>query len=220
VLNGKLATILVCAIVGMAFLLVAGGHPASAVPKHPKLFGSVEHRSTKLKKFRKWTGVMARYEREILSVGKKCRVTRRNRCAMVLWRDYLKKIADLPRREQIEKVNSFFNKLDYIVDPTNYGKRDYWATPKQFFNRNGDCEDYAISKYISLRSLGYPIDDMRIAVVNDMNLKIAHAILVVYYKGEALILDNQIDQVINAKRIRHYKPIYSINERSWWLHRG
>ena len=98
--------------------------------------------------------------------------------------------------------------------------RDYWATPKQFFDRNGDCEDYAISKYISLRNLGLPVEDMRIVVLNDLNLKIAHAMLVVYLDGEALVLDNQITQVINARRIRHYKPIYSINERNWWLHRG
>ena len=61
---------------------------------------------------------------------------------------------------------------------------------------------------------------MRIVVMNDMNLKSAHSVLVVYLDGEALILDNQIAQVINAKRIRHYKPIYSINERNWWLHRS
>lgn len=219
-LDGKRVTILACVLVGIALLSMVGGRPANATPKHPKLFGSVELRSSKLQKFRKWTGVIARYESEILSTRKNCRISRRNRCALAQWRLFLKKIADLPRREQIDQVNLHFNKLIYVVDPTNYGKRDYWATPKQFFNRNGDCEDFAISKYISLRSLGFPIEEMRIVVVNDMNLKIAHAVLVVYLDGEALILDNQIAQVINAKRIRHYKPIYSINERNWWLHRG
>ena len=163
---------------------------------------------------------MARHESEFLSIRETCRVTPRNRCAIVRWRKFLKKIADLPRREQIDKVNFHFNRLIYIVDPRNYGKRDYWATPEQFFNRNGDCEDYAISKYISLRNLGSPIEDMRIVVVNDLNLKIAHAVLVIYFDGAALILDNQIAQVINAKGIRHYKAIYSINEQNWWLHRG
>jgi len=187
---------------------------------HPMLFGTKEFESSKLNKFTKWTGVIARYQAELKERRQKCRVSRINTCAYEHWQKFLKKIADLPRREQIEKVNTYVNHFLYVVDPVNYGKNDYWATPKQFFDRSGDCEDYAISKYMSLRTLGFPIDDMRIVVLTDLNLKIAHAVLVVYYKGEALVLDNQIHQVIDANRIHHYKPIYSINEHNWWLHRS
>ncbi len=198
---------------------IASENKEAAAP-HPLLFGTREFRSSKLTKFSKWTGVMARYESEINSRRQKCRVSRVNSCALERWEKFLEDISGLPRREQVEKVNAYLNDLVYIVDPVNYGARDYWATPKQFFDRNGDCEDYAISKYISLRSLGIPASEMRVVVLNDLNLKIAHAVLVVYLNGEALILDNQISQVINADRIRHYKPIYSINEQNWWLHRG
>ncbi len=191
-----------------------------AVSSHPLLFGTREFRSSSLTKFSKWTGVMARYESEINTRRQQCRVSRANSCALERWEKFLAEVASLPRREQIDKVNAYLNGLAYIVDPVNYGTKDYWATPKQFFDRNGDCEDYAISKYISLRTLGMPVSEMRVVVLNDLNLKIAHAVLVVYLNGEALILDNQISQVINANRIRHYKPIYSINEKSWWLHRG
>ncbi|MEX2615330.1 MAG: transglutaminase-like cysteine peptidase [Alphaproteobacteria bacterium] len=187
---------------------------------HPLLFGTREVRSATLTKFSKWTGVIARYESELHARRQKCRVSRVNTCALERWEGFLEDIADLPRREQIEKVNVYVNERVYIVDPVNYGIKDYWATPREFFDRDGDCEDYAISKYISLRALGMPVSDMRIVVLNDLNLKIAHAVLVVYLDGEALILDNQISQVINADRIRHYKPIYSINEKNWWLHRG
>ena len=45
-----------------------------------------------------------------------------------------------------------------------------------------------------------------------------HAVLVVYLDGEALILDNQVLQVVPADQIRHYQPYYSLNETSWWLH--
>jgi predicted transglutaminase-like cysteine proteinase len=220
VLNSGRATILACVMVGMVLASAVGGRQAGAAPDHPNIFGTKEFRASSLKKFRKWTGVIKRHEAEFPAVDRNCQITLRNRCAVVQWQTFLKKIASLPRRKQIDKVNRYFNKLLYIVDPINYGLRDYWATPKQFFQRNGDCEDYAISKYISLRTLGVPIEDMRIVVLDDLNLKIAHAVLVVYLDGEALVLDNQIGQVINAKRILHYKPIYSINERNWWLHRG
>jgi hypothetical protein len=33
------------------------------------------------------------------------------------------------------------------------------------------------------------------------------------------VLDNQISRVVPAEIINHYKPIYSINEQAWWLHR-
>ncbi|MDD9903653.1 MAG: transglutaminase-like cysteine peptidase [Rhodospirillaceae bacterium] len=187
---------------------------------YPKLFGSREFKSSKLTKFRKWTDVIQRYENSAGKQRRKCRVSRVNRCPNQQWDKFLKEIESLPRRDQIDQVNSYFNRLQYIVDPVNYGKKDYWATPVQFFNKNGDCEDYAISKYLSLRKLGVPVKDMRIVVLRDLNLKVAHAVLVVYYKGAPLILDNQISQVINADRIRHYQPIYSINENNWWLHRS
>jgi predicted transglutaminase-like cysteine proteinase len=198
--------------------------PATAATQlataYPKLFGSQEIKSSKLKKFRKWNDVIARYKAKSGQTRRKCRVSKVNRCLVQNWQKFLKKTKLLPLRDQIDQVNSYFNRIRYIVDPVNYGKKDYWATPNQFFSKNGDCEDYAISKYISLRELGVPVENMRILVLRDLNLKVAHAVLVVYYKGEPLILDNQISQVVNADRIRHYQPIYSINEKNWWLHRG
>lgn len=72
---------------------------------------------------------------------------------------------------------------------------------------------------MSLRALGWDNDHMRIVVLKDLNLDIAHAVLVVYRDGLAWVLDNQIGEVVAADRIRHYRPYYSINEDSWWLHR-
>jgi predicted transglutaminase-like cysteine proteinase len=63
-------------------------------------------------------------------------------------------------------------------------------------------------------------DDMRIVVLNDLNLRIAHAVLAVYVSGKPYILDNQISKVVPASSIHHYQPVYSINENGWWLHRG
>lgn len=56
-------------------------------------------------------------------------------------------------------------------------------------------------------------------MLQDLNLRIGHAVLVALVDGKAWVLDNQIDRVIEADRIRHYKPYYSLNERSFWLHR-
>ncbi len=127
--------------------------------------------------------------------------------------------AERSRIEQIRSVNAEMNRHRYILDPVNYGVPDYWATPFQFLRLDGDCEDYAIAKFMSLRALGFDNDSLRVVVLRDLNLKLAHAILVVYHEGQVFVLDNQISDVVEAAAIRHYRPIYSVNETAWWLHR-
>jgi predicted transglutaminase-like cysteine proteinase len=55
--------------------------------------------------------------------------------------------------------------------------------------------------------------------LNDLNLGLGHAILVVYVEGTPMVLDNQIQKVVPASSIKHYKPVYSVNDTGWWLHR-
>ena len=110
------------------------------------------------------------------------------------------------------------NAKRYVSDAKNYGQNDYWATPVEFFKRGGDCEDFAIAKYTALKALGVPESRLRIAIVQDMQKNIPHAILIVYTDNGPLILDNQIKSAISASKISHYKPIFSINQDAWWLH--
>ena len=208
----------------LAMVMLVGGSLSIATPKAQaavKLFNTKELKSSNLKKFKKWNSVLDRYKTEEPSELQKCKLSSTNKCAITKWRIFLKKVSKEPDKlKQLGLVNKYLNKRLYIIDPTNYKKKDYWATPEQFVNRNGDCEDYAISKYLSLLHLGFSKDDMRIVVLQDLNLKVAHAILVVYIDGKALVLDNQITSIVEAKRIKHYKPVFSINENNWWLHRG
>jgi len=201
-----------------ALLAAAPAGPAQAAGY--KLFGTNEISSDKLEKFNKWTDALARYEEEAPAELNVCQPSANEKCHTARWRIFLKQIAQRPPMEQLQLVNEYMNKWLYILDPVNYNKKDYWATPRQFLYRNGDCEDYAFAKYVSLAHLGFPKEQMRIVVLQDLNLKIPHAVLVVYLDGKAWLLDNQIGQVIEANRVTHYKPIFSINESKWWLHRG
>jgi predicted transglutaminase-like cysteine proteinase len=192
---------------------------AGSEPSYPALFGSRETRSASLGPFQKWTGMLERQIEERPLYDGPCTARRFNRCHLTEWRQLLRDIAALEPAAQLEAVNTFMNRAPYVTDPVNYGVPDYWATPLQFLNKDGDCEDYAIAKFVSLRQLGFPQEQMRIVVVDDLNLRIPHAILVVYISGRAYVLDNQISRVVPAEIINHYKPIYSINEQAWWLHR-
>jgi predicted transglutaminase-like cysteine proteinase len=192
---------------------------AGSEPTYPPLFGSREVRSANLGPFQKWTWMVARQAEEHDLYDGPCTARRFNRCHLVEWRQLLRDIAALEPLAQLEAVNSFMNRAPYITDPVNYGVPDYWATPLQFLSKDGDCEDYAIAKFVSLRQLGFRSDQLRVVVVDDLNLRIPHAILVVYMADRAYVLDNQISRVVPAEIINHYRPIYSINEQAWWLHR-
>jgi predicted transglutaminase-like cysteine proteinase len=186
---------------------------------YPALFGTAEVRSASLGPFQKWTGVLARQRDERGLYDGPCTARRFNRCHLQEWQQLLREISAKDPLAQLEAVNSFMNRAPYVTDPVNYGVPDYWATPLQFMTKDGDCEDYAIAKFVSLRQLGFRNGQMRVVVVDDLNLGIAHAILVVYLDGRAFVLDNQIARVVPAEIIRHYRPVYSINEDAWWLHR-
>lgn len=209
-------------VVFAALLLALSGQVFAAAGATGKwsIFGTKEVMSTKLAKFQKWTDTLQRYAGEEPEELQVCQVTPTNQCHLARWRIFLKQILTRPKREQLDLVNAYLNKWLYVIDPVNYGVKDYWATPKQFMQRAGDCEDYAIAKFMSLAHLGFPKDKMRVLVLQDLNLSTAHAVLLVELDGDVLMLDNQISTVISVDRVKHYKPIYSINEDAWWLHRG
>ena len=183
------------------------------------IFGYNEVRSDDLGPFVKWTGMLDRFLREDGDTGGDCASTSYNACHHREWQSLIADLRGQDLDAQLDRVNRFMNARRYIVDPINWGVRDYWATPGQFFRKQGDCEDYAIAKYRTLRQLGLSDAQMRIVVLQDLNLGIPHAVLAVATPDGTMILDNQITQVVDDRVIRHYQPIYSINESAWWLHR-
>lgn len=118
---------------------------------------------------------------------------------------------------QVQKVNEFANQQEYILDIDNYGVDDYWATPKEFLYNNGDCEDYAIIKMMSLKMLGFDMHKIRLIILQDTNLRVPHAVLAIEAQNDVLIMDNQIEEVVSHKYILHYVPVYALNEDRWWM---
>jgi len=188
---------------------------AEAFP--PDLFGYRQAPRTDISVFPQWVEALERHLADDLRDGG-CEATRLNTCHLREWRGFLSRIKDLSKPQQIREVNRYANNKDYVLDFENYGLIDYWAIPREFLFNGGDCEDYAITKMMSLRWLGHPPDDMRIVVLQDTNLRIAHAVMAVGTGDDILILDNQADEVLSHKSIVHYAPVYSIGESQWWMH--
>lgn len=209
--------------VAMAFALLAAApaHAQSAYPpvtSYPPIFGYNEIAKQGLGPFKKWSVMLERYAAERNLETDPCESGLFKRCNLQDWRNFLASLQGKPLMEKLVEVNDYMNQHRYITDPVNWGVPDYWEVPREFFSRDGDCEDYAIVKYLSLRHLGLPPDMLRLVVLQDDNLRVPHAILVVYVNGTAFVLDNQFGRVVEATRISHYRPIYSVNEVNWWLH--
>ncbi len=206
-------------IVLALLLLIAPAYAAE--PANQGLFGATEIRSTNLAAFVKWNDMVGRdnWERAHQGVKQPCRVTVAFICRRDEWRDLLVGLQHASALKKLSDVNAFMNKAPYITDIRNWGVPDYWATVREFLRKDGDCEDYAIAKYYSLKALGFDPDAMRVVIVEDTNLNVAHAVLAVYLNSKILILDNQMTDVASASSIVHYRPIYAINEHAWWLFR-
>jgi len=215
---------------GLAILFAfAWAMPAEAAKKaRPSFFNSVEVRSSNLKPFKKWRSALKRYSLEKKGKTKKasCTSKRLNICGYGDWAGFLQGLKGKDKLTQIRAVNFRMNKAKYITDKNNWGRKDYWATPAEFMANFGDCEDYAIIKYLSLRQLGFPEEALRVVAVKDLNLKVGHAVLVVFWKDpksgkkRSLLLDNQIKRVVDSRSVRHYQPVFSINKDNWWRHRS
>jgi predicted transglutaminase-like cysteine proteinase len=183
------------------------------------LFGAAAVENRNLQPFPKWTDMLRRHLDERGREPGSCEESRFNQCHHKRWMALIESLKGLDLDAQLDRVNAEMNRHRYIIDPVNWGVKDYWATPFQFFAKEGDCEDYAIAKFMTLKLAGVDPDRLRIVVLQDLNLKVPHAVLAVYDEGRIRILDNQIRQVVDADAIRHYQPMYSINETAWWLHR-
>ena len=140
-------------------------------------------------------------------------------CRLAQWQDFIRVNAEVNKGERIQSVQAFVNRTAYIEDDALWGESDYWAAPGEFFARGGDCEDFAIAKYLSLRKLGFAADEMRIAVVRDTTQNQLHAVLLVEFRGDTLVLDNNAMRVLVWEQLPHYRPLYSFNEHDFRLHR-
>lgn len=198
-------------------ILVLSLLPVHAYAFPDDLFGYNQTRQANIRVFEQWIRVLERHLLEDVPEGE-CQEKRINRCHLVQWQLFLDSIRKLPRDQQIERVHQYVNDKRYVLDIDNYGMEDYWAIAREFLYSGGDCEDYVITKLFSLRWLDYPIDDVRIVVLQDTNLRIPHAVLAVSRGDDIVILDNQVSQVVSHNDIVHYRPVYSVNEKSWWLH--
>lgn len=120
-------------------------------------------------------------------------------------------------------VNGFFNQVPYISDQQHWRVEDYWATPTEMLGSfGGDCEDYSIGKYLSLKEIGIPVDRLRITYVRALELGESHMVLAYYPAPDAdpLILDNLKGDIRPASQRADLEPVYGFNDDDLWTPGG
>ena len=136
------------------------------------------------------------------------------------WQVLIDKHTDSSTADQLYEVNLFFNRLEFIDDLRHWNKNDYWATPVEFLATNGgDCEDFSIAKYFSLRALGVPTEKLRLMYVKALRYNMAHMVLAYYETPTSvpLVLDNLNRDILPANKRRDLQPVYSFNGDGLWL---
>ena len=138
------------------------------------------------------------------------------------WKNVAARMPAMPPAEKLRIINGFFNNWSSLTDSANYGQEEYWAAPEEFLaNGGGDCEDYALIKYLALRYFGWPAQDLWIVFLRDRINNGNHAVLAARADGRVFILDNLsrpayllIPEKQYAKQVT---PLYALNELGLWV---
>ena len=116
-------------------------------------------------------------------------------------------------RDQLEEANRQVNAaIRYVSDLSQHSVLDRWSAPlTTLASGRGDCEDYAIAKYVILRDAGYPASDLRFLLVRDRFAREDHAVLAARLDGRWLILDNRFNVIPEDTRMHNFTPLFALN---------
>jgi predicted transglutaminase-like cysteine proteinase len=163
----------------------------------------------------KWLGVERRLDDERVQLAL-CDGDR-ERCASPAALRFLAIVDDGRAREgraRLGEINRAINlALRPMSDLAQWGEIDVWSTPLvTFAHGGGDCEDYAIAKFVALRQAGISPDDLRIVIMRDTLAGEDHAVAAVRLEGHWLMLDNRRMAMVEDANVRNYRPLFVIDQ--------
>src|SRR5262245_58968311 len=164
----------------------------------------------------KWRDVLVRIEAEEETLAA-CRANP-EACSPAARR--LLQIVELGRqrvgRARLGEINRAVNlSIKAASDWTQYGVDDFWSAPLATLEKGaGDCEDYAILKYLALREARIGADDLRLLIVSYPRRRTIHAVLAVHFDEEWLLLDNLTMVMVNSLETTQYRPLIALDDHA------
>jgi len=117
-------------------------------------------------------------------------------------------------RARLGEINRAINlKIRPMSDLVLYGEEDVWRPPLATLAVGaGDCEDYAIAKFVALQEAGVSAVDLRIVILRDDIWEEDHAVVAARLDGNWLMLDNRHMAMAEDNQVRkYYRPIFLID---------
>jgi predicted transglutaminase-like cysteine proteinase len=110
---------------------------------------------------------------------------------------------------RIGEINRAINlAIRYQSDSAHHGAPDVWASPLATLSSGrGDCEDFALAKYLALREAGISLADVRFVVVRDTRLEENHAVVTVRFDDRWLVLDNRRFVLLQDHEAANYAAV-------------
>jgi predicted transglutaminase-like cysteine proteinase len=117
-------------------------------------------------------------------------------------------------RARLGEINRAINlAIKPMTDLAQYGQIDVWSSPLVTFTTGaGDCEDYAIAKYVALRLAGMSPDDLRIVVLRDTINGEGHAVAMARLDRHWFMLDNRRMAMVEDTDVRNLRPLFVIDQ--------
>jgi predicted transglutaminase-like cysteine proteinase len=195
------------------------GSPSAAPASGDEPFGLFTFRAPDSVLWRKWRGVEADIASEKLVLDA-CRANA-ERCPpyAAQFLRLVKAVTSKSGRAQLEEANQGVNAaIRYVSDLAQFGELDRWSAPlASFATAKGDCEDYAIAKYVALHEAGFPESEMRLLLVRDRTVRLDHAVLAAHLDGRWLILDNRWSELREDSGTLNFTPLFAINHAGVFL---
>ena len=162
----------------------------------------------------KWRGVEHRLDDELVQLAL-CDGDREG-CVSPAALQFLAIVDAARAREGRSRIGEINRAVNLAVRATSdlrqYGEIDVWTSPLVTFARGaGDCEDYAIAKFVALRLAGISQEDLRIVIVHDPLRGEDHALAAAKLDGRWLMLDNRRMAMVEDVNLRNDRPIFLID---------
>jgi predicted transglutaminase-like cysteine proteinase len=126
-----------------------------------------------------------------------------------------------PEDKKIIEVNRFFNQVEYQMDIETWGKKDYWASRLEFLGKGrGDCEDFAVAKFLTMIQLGVSEKKLFLTYVRAIGYPEAAHLVVSYYKEPGsvpFVLDNYNKTILPATQRNDLIPVYSFTAQDLYI---
>lgn len=163
--------------------------------------------------YMKWKGVEAdiRTETDILA---RCRENMKD-CPSAAQK-FLGIVADgraRTGRARIGEINRAINlSIQPMSDLKQWGVDERWSAPLETLTTgHGDCEDYAIAKYVALTAAGIAPEDVKLVIVRDLAVSDGHAIVAAHVDGSWIVLDNRWLTLVEDNKMRRMSPLFVID---------